>query len=394
MKPGYTVHASLLRQLSIRVRADGASGRVVAFLAATLLLLASPPLAAQGPDPRAVALIEQLELREHDVASRELPGWTPPRRIVVSPRVDDDQLARMRAVAPGVDVARLAESGEARAAQLGGTQAVLGLCDEALLSAAPSLHWIQVINVGVEECVSVPGLAERRIVLTNLQRTNAPPIAEHAIAMMMALARGLPRYAVHQQAGRWQPERRYMRELGGRTLLVVGLGGIGTEVARRGHGLGMRVIATRNSSREGPDFVEKVGLPDELPALAAEADVVISALPLTADTTDLFDRAFFDAMKPGGYFLNVGRGRSVVTDDLVAALRSGRLAGAGLDVTEPEPLPAGHPLWSMPNVIVSPHVSAGSDVQAQRNGLVLVENLRRYVAGEALLNVVDIARGY
>lgn len=361
---------------------------------AAVLAIVSPPLAAGDPDPRAVALIEQLELREHDVASRQLPGWAPPRRIVAGPSIGTDQLQALRAVAPGVDIAALAEAGPAHDAQLADAQAVLGLCDEAVISAAPALHWVQVLNVGVEGCVSVPGLVERGIVLTNLQRTNAPPIAEHAIAMMMALARGLPRYAIHQQAGRWQSERQHMRELGGRTLLVVGLGGIGTEVARRGHGLGMRVIATRNSRREGPDFVAKVGLPDELLTLAAEADVVISALPLTAETTGLFDRAFFDAMKPGGYFLSLGRGRSTVTDDLVAALRSGRLAGAGLDVTDPEPLPAGHPLWSMPNVIISPHVSAGSDVQAQRNELVLVENLRRYVAGEPLLNVVDIERGY
>ncbi len=370
---------------------------VAAALAAALLFAAcaaAPASAAQGPDPQAVALIERLELREHSIATRDLPGWIAPRRIVVSSRMGADQLAALRAVAPGVDIVALADPGPARTAQLAGAQAVLGLCDEAVLAAAPALQWIQTLGVGVEDCVSLPGLAQRNLVLTNMQRTNAPPIAEHAIAMMMALARGLPRYAVHQQAQRWQSERPHMRELGGRTLLVVGLGGIGTEVARRAHGLGMRVIATRNSRREGPDFVEKVGLSDELLTLAAEADVVISAVPLTAETTDMFDSTFFNAMKPGGYFLNLGRGRSVVTDDLVAALRSGRLAGAGLDVTEPEPLPAGHPLWSFPDVIISPHVSAGSDVQAQRSQLLLVENLRRYVGGEPLLNVVDVERGY
>jgi phosphoglycerate dehydrogenase-like enzyme len=365
-----------------------------ALFAASLLFFSGPLLAAPGADPRALALIEQLELREHAVASRDLPGWQAPKRIVVPPRIPAFTLASLREATPGVEIALLADAGPARTEQLAGTQAVLGLCDAETLAAAPELHWIQTLNVGVENCVSLPGLAERGIVLSNLQRTSAPPIAEHAIAMMMSLARGLPRYAVHQQAQQWQGERQHMREVGGKTLLVVGLGGIGTEVARRGHGLGMRVIATRNSSREGPDFVEKVGLSDELLALAAEADVVISAVPLTPDTTELFDKAFFDAMKPGGYFINMGRGRSVVTDDLVAALRSGQLAGAGLDVTEPEPLPPGHPLWSLPNVIISPHVSSGSDVQAQRSELLLVENVRRYAAGEPLLNVVDIERGY
>jgi phosphoglycerate dehydrogenase-like enzyme len=365
-----------------------------ALIVAAILLSSGAAAAAKGPDPRVTALIEQLELREHPVAVRDLPGWQVPRRIVVPPRLPAFALASLREAAPGVEIALLAEAGPLRAEQLAGTQAVVGICDAETLAAAPALHWIQTMNVGVENCVSVPGLAERGIVLSNMQRTSAPPIAEHAIAMMMSLARGLPRYAVHQQAQQWQPERQHMREVGGRTLLVVGLGGIGTEVARRGHGLGMRVIATRNSSRTGPAFVDKVGLSSELLQLAAEADVVISAVPLTPDTTNLFDKAFFDAMKPGGYFINMGRGRSVVTDDLVAALRSGQLAGAGLDVTEPEPLPAGHPLWSLPNVIISPHVSSGSDVQAQRSELLLVENLRRYVAGEPLLNVVDIERGY
>jgi phosphoglycerate dehydrogenase-like enzyme len=185
-----------------------------------------------------------------------------------------------------------------------------------------------------------------------------------------------------------------MRELTGRTVLVVGLGGIGTEVARRAHGIGMRVIATRNSSREGPDFVAKVGLSDELLALAAEADVVVNATPLTPATTGIFNHAFFSAMKPGGYFINIARGRSVITDDLVSALRSKQLAGAGLDVTEPEPLPKDSPLWQMNNVIITPHVASTSGVQRDRYVILVTENLRRYVAGEPLLNVVDIERGY
>jgi phosphoglycerate dehydrogenase-like enzyme len=253
------------------------------------------------------------------------------------------------------------------------------------------------LSVGVERCVGVPGLTERNIVLTNMQRTSGPPIAEHSIAMMLALARGLPQYARHQNQARWTEEdadQDGMREIGGRTLLVVGLGGIGTEVARRAHALGMRVIATRNSSREGPKFVAKVGLSGELHALAAEADVVVNATPLTPETTGIFDAAFFAAMKKGGYFINVGRGKSVVTDDLVAALKSGQVGGAGLDVTEPEPLPDGHPLWSLRNVIITPHVAAQSDIQNQRSWILVSENLRRYVAGEPLLNVVDIERGY
>lgn len=156
----------------------------------------------------------------------------------------------------------------------------------------------------------------------------------------------------------------------------------------------MRVIATRNSRREGPDYVEYVGLSNELNDLARRADVVINTAPLTEQTRGMFNAEFFTAMKPGAFFVTVGRGASTVTDDLVVALQSGRLAGAGLDVTDPEPLPEGHPLWSIPRVIISPHTAGRSDKGRDRLYLVVQENLRRYVAGEPMLSVVDIERGY
>jgi phosphoglycerate dehydrogenase-like enzyme len=182
--------------------------------------------------------------------------------------------------------------------------------------------------------------------------------------------------------------------LEGKTVLVVGLGGIGVEVARRAHALGMSVVATRASGRDGPEFVSYVGLPDELHRLAAAADFVVNTTPLTPATTGLFDAKFFAALKPGAFFVNVGRGRSVVQADLVEALRSGRLGGAGLDVTDPEPLPADSPLWGMRNVILTPHVSARSDVDDGLRIAIAAENLRRYVAGEKMLSVVDLAKGY
>jgi phosphoglycerate dehydrogenase-like enzyme len=156
----------------------------------------------------------------------------------------------------------------------------------------------------------------------------------------------------------------------------------------------MQVTATRASGREGPPFVSYVGLPDELPALVREADFVVNTLPLTEQTRGLFDAKLFAAMKPGAIFINVGRGGSVVQDDLVAALRSGRLAGAGLDVTDPEPLPAGHPLYSLPNVIITPHVAADTDLGNAARWAIVRENLRRYSAGEAMLSEVALEKGY
>jgi phosphoglycerate dehydrogenase-like enzyme len=360
------------------------------------LMLASTALDAKGaPDPRAIALIQELELKASATASRDLPGWKVPTRIVVATD-DARQLDALRATLPGIEILAAAQ-GDALSQQLATAEVAVGLCNEQTITAGKKLHWIQALHVGVERCLAVPGFAASGIVLTNMQRTSGTPIAEHAIAMLFALTRGLPHYARNQQAGHWNedaPRDLPMRELAGRTLLVVGLGGIGTEVAHRAHGLGMRVIATRNSSREGPEYVARVGLSDELLVLAAEADVVVNAVPLTPATTNLFDRKFFDTLKPDAYFINVARGGSVVTADLVAALKSGRLAGAGLDVTEPEPLPAGHALWGLPNVIITPHVAAQSDAQNARYWIVAQENMRRYVAGEPLLNVVDPARGY
>jgi phosphoglycerate dehydrogenase-like enzyme len=185
-----------------------------------------------------------------------------------------------------------------------------------------------------------------------------------------------------------------MQVIAGKTALVVGLGGIGTEFARRAHALGMKVTATRNSGRGGPEFVSYVGRPDELLTLAKDADVIFNAVPLTPATTDLFDARFFAVLKPTAYVLNVGRGKSIVTSALIEALASGKLAGAGLDVTEPEPLPPDHPLWKAPNVIITPHVSARSDVPSEKAWAVVYENIRRYAAGERLLSVVDPARGY
>ena len=364
-----------------------------AFTGFFALALLAPAQASQ-PDPRVRELIAQLDLRQADTPSREHPRWQSPRHVVVF-RASADRLATLRELAPKARIEAASDDAAQRRRQLARADVVIGGCSAANFADAPSLRWYQAMSVGVENCVAVPGLAERGLVLTNMQRTSSPPIAEHAIAMTMALARGLPTYGRAQQAGQWERGAfGNARELGGRTLLVVGLGGIGTEVARRADGLGMRVIATRNSGRLGPDFVAKVGLPDELLALAAEADVVVNAAPLTPATTDLFDAEFFNTMKPGGYFINIARGRSVVQEDLIAALRSGQLGGAGLDVTDPEPLPAGHPLWAMPNVIITPHVAGNSDRDDERFWLLINENLRRYVAGEALLNVVDIERGY
>ncbi len=338
-------------------------------------------------------LIEQTGIEAGDVAMRDMPGWHQPRKIIVLDRFGffaeiEDSVSGVELVAVRSEADAIAEAADA--------DAIIGLCAGRVVSAATKVIWVQIFSAGAEHCVVVDQIRSEQVILTNMQKMSSPVIAEHAIAMMLALARGLPQFSKTMPQGKWLRGSGMtdgMQTIAGKTMLVVGLGGIGTEVARRAAALDMRVIGTRRSSRDGPDFVDYVGLSDELYELAGQADFIVNALPLTPATTGLFDQHFFAAAKSGTHFINVGRGRTVVTDDLVAALRDGKIAGAGLDVTDPEPLPADHPLWQFDNVIITPHV-ASRGANRVRHKLLTIENLRRFVAGDALLNVVDPNLGY
>jgi len=351
----------------------------------------SPPTQTQEQ----VSLVKRYGLEESKAPVRERAGWAPPRKVLVWNRTPQ-LLSALQSAAPGVELIPAANQAEAvrLAAE---ADAVIGFCSEEVLAAGPRIRWVQVFWAGVEDCVSVPALRERAVLLTNMQRVAGPVMAEHVVAMMLAFARGLQFFIPERAAGRWTdepPSSVRMVTIEGKNVLVVGLGGIGTEVARRAHALGMRVTATRASGREGPEFVSYVGLPDELHKLAADADFIVNTTPLTPQTTGIFNAKFFAAAKPGAYFFNVGRGGSVVEADLVAALESGRIAGAGLDVTDPEPLPATSALWKMQNVIITPHVSSDSELGLDARVALIRENLRRYVTGERMLSEVDLGKGY
>ena len=360
-----------------------------AWAVATPATHAAAPVTGQSS---AAELIDKLGLHVADQPVRERPGWRTPHVVLITKEV-----AQLRpALQQAAPRARLIEVSAATPKEIAGADATIGVCSAEVLAQAKQLQWIQWPAAGVDRCVQQPALHERGLLLTNLQRTMGPSMAEHVLAMMLALSRHLDYFLRQQQEGRWTREEAapQLADLDGKTVLVVGLGGIGTEVARRAHALGMRVTATRASGRNGPDYVSYVGLPDELPKLARDADFIVNCAPLTPQTTGIFNSEFFATLKPGSYFISVGRGRSTVTPDLIAALSSGRLAGAGLDVVDPEPLPADSPLWHLPNVIITPHVSAHTSVSREQRDLVLVENLRRYAAGEPMLSVVDIERGY
>ncbi|MBY0111606.1 MAG: D-2-hydroxyacid dehydrogenase [Phycisphaerales bacterium] len=322
----------------------------------------------------------------------------PPPLTYLGGALTDAQVKELEAVAPNVRVVRITSRGEAmeRAAEADGAEARF-LTPE-FLAKATKLAWVHATSAGVDRLVGIPGLKEREaLVVTNSRGVHGPAIADHAMGMLLSLTRRLPEYRAAQEKQRWglgEEEERRAATLQGKTMLVVGIGGIGTEVARRAHGFGMRVIATRRSATPVPDFVGRVGKPEELAAILPEADVVAICVPLTPETENLFDDAMLRRMKKGAYLINVARGKIVATDALVAALKEGRLAGAALDVTEPEPLPSGHALWSAPNVLITPHVSADGELTEERWWALYKENVRRFGAGEPLLNCVDVKAGY
>jgi len=339
------------------------------------------------------SVIEHYGLEQAQTPVSERPGWRKPKRILVGSFIPGVAEA-LQSAAPGVEIVVANQADIAK--QVAGADVVIGFCTPEVVAAGKSIRWIQLVTAGVENCVSIPGVRERDILVTNMQRIGGPIIAEHVMGMVLAFTRGIDIYVSAQPRAEWRrstPPGR-MSVIDGKTMLVVGLGGIGSEVAKRAHALGMKVVATRASGRTGPEFVSYVGLPDELPKLASEADFVVNTAPLTAQTTGIFDAAFFAKMKPSAYFINIARGRSVVTSALIDALNSKKIAGAGLDVTDPEPLPPDHPLWKAANVIITPHVANDSDLGYDAQIKVVQENLRRYLAGERMLSVVDVQKGY
>lgn len=369
---------------------------VTSFLSSTAR--AQQPSGCDSLCEAGAALVARFSLREAPAPVRERADWAPPKKIVVA---DVAAAELLREIVPGAEIVGVPglRNFDAMVEVIAGADVLIGLCSPELIERGTELRWIQLLNAGADSCTTIQSVAERNILVTNLQRIQGPHMADHAIALMLALARGLPYFARDQIDGAWDLGLRglgdlRLLEVEDKTLLVVGLGGIGTEVAKRAAGLDMRVVATRNSRREGPAFVEYVGLAPEAAALAAEADVVVNSTPLTPETRGMFDAEFFAAMKPGAYFINIGRGESVVTEDLADALESGHLGGAGLDVTDPEPLPPDHPFWRMPNVLLTPHVATRSDFRDQRTLVLVAENLRRYVRGEPMLSVVDLEEGY
>lgn len=265
-----------------------------------------------------------------------------------------------------------------------------------LLAAAPNVKWYQAPSAGVDFVHQMPGFAESNVVLTNTRGAHAPSIAEHAFSMLLALTRGIPTTGDWQKRKHWGRDEGYRmpKEIRGSTVVIVGYGQIGRAIAKVARGFDMKVIAVDRNVMTGDEFVERVAGIDELHHALAQADVVMVTAPYTPETHHLLDAQAFDTVKRGAYLIVVSRGGIVDEPALVDALKNGKIAGAGLDVLEKEPLPADSPLWELPNVIITPHLAGSSDQKERRCVEILIENLIRYEKGEPLVNVVDKRLGF
>lgn len=313
-------------------------------------------------------------------------------KIVTRARIPDEYQKDIRALSSGVEL-KICDSENEFHREIADTQVIYGGISVEDLKAAKQLKWIQYTAAGVEGILS-PELVQCPVVLTNMQRIYAPAISETAIGLILALAHGINRYAVQTKDHIWnRVEGLY--DVSGMTLGMVGLGGIGTETAYRAHyGFGMKILAVDPKPLPKPSFVAELHSVDWLSKMVPQVDILMSAAPHTRESEGMFNESIFRAMKPSALFINMSRGKLVDTPALVRALKEGWIAGAGLDVAYKEPLPADEPLWSAGNVIITCHTSGWTPRTTGRQMALFTENIRRYLTGLPLLNVVDKQRGY
>jgi phosphoglycerate dehydrogenase-like enzyme/glyoxylase-like metal-dependent hydrolase (beta-lactamase superfamily II) len=343
-------------------------------------------------------LVEDFGIYEGPSPTNKTAGWTAPKRIVVEPLMPA-KLLELKRIAPDVLFVPVRDAEEA-VKEAADADAVIGFSSPAIIKAGSRLRWIQVGHAGVEKELT-PEVVKSNVVLTNTSRIYGANVADQAMALLLSLTRGTklaapPRIqsGVYQEYWTTLKKNARPQELHGKTMLIVGLGGVGIQVARRAEAFGMRVMAVDpNEKLVKPAYVFSIDPPANLMELLPKADVVVLCCPLTAQTRGLFDTAHFDAMKKSAMLINVGRGGLVQTNALVAALK-GQIAGAGLDVTDPEPLPTDHVLWKLPNVSITPHIGGQSPEARDRQWRLYRENVRRFVAGEPLLCVVNKEKGY
>lgn len=377
---------------------------IAAVLALGSVLIPAGLAAQSVTQPSLDDALAEFQLHESSgPVSEMLPGWAPPKKLVVV--VDNPQRESwlQQAMPPGVEVVAVNTDAEAHEEIEDADAVIQSRCIPKYFEGARRLKWIHAGGAGSDQCLAIDGVSTGKVVVTNSQKVKNTALAEMALGHVFAMARAIDVAVDNQRARRIgalgdRPGKR----LAGSTMLIVGLGGAGTEIARLAHGLGMKIIATRNSTRAGPDFVSYVGLVDELPDLIGQADIVIICAPLTPDTRGLFDLAMLKRMKHDAILINWTRTEIVVMKDLDYALRNGMLGSAAVNWATYEPLLQDDNLWTTPNLLLTPWGGSGVPMEdspvderiGEMRWLVVRENMRRFADGEKLYSVFDVQRGY
>jgi len=318
--------------------------------------------------------------------------------IVVAHELGDSFMEQIVKSVPNVDIeVALAYDDEMLSVVLPQARVLVGIrFTESQIAQAHHLEWIHSLSAGVER-LPHDTLAGSGITVTNASGAHISPISEHVLAFMLCFARGFPEAFRQQQKRNWDWVQNNSLNpflLEGATVTVIGLGNLGNAVAIKARGLGMKVLGVRLRPSAYPVYIDDLGGPDKLKEFLPESDFVVNTLPLTKLTKRVIGDAEFQLMKPSAYFINVGRGLTVDQEALIEALNNGVIAGAGLDVTDPEPLPKDSPLWLMEQVLITPHYSSQAPIVMDRVRQLFLENLARFYDGRPLANVVDMSAGY
>jgi len=320
--------------------------------------------------------------------------FAQPKKIVVMS--DADLVKELQGVTPDARVVLATPDTVMR--EIADADGFVGNITPAQVRAAKQLKWVQVMSAGVENVLFLSGgndLRDSNVIVTNNKIVQAPEIADHAMAMLLFLSRHLYEFYANKQREAWQPPRPFPGiELRGKTAVVIGVGGIGTQIATRANAFGMDVIGVDPEDKPFMPFIKTVVKPDQLDDVLPQADVVFISAPHTPQSHKMMGTREFSLIKKDSYFIVVSRGGLYDMNGLVKALDSKQLAGAGVDVTDPEPLPKGHPLWKFDNVMITPHIAGRSDHDRERMVGTAKENLKRFVEGKPLLNIVNKQKGY
>ncbi len=322
-------------------------------------------------------------------------GASAQSKKIVVPFADAALLKELRSGCPSANIVSATDQTVLR--EIADADAFIGNITPEQVRAGKNLKWVGVLSAGVEQVLFMSGgndLRDSSIVLTNNKVVQGPEIADHAFAMLLALARDLPTYWEAKRTETWRTQQFKGIELKGKTALIIGMGGIGMQIATRAWAFGMNVIGIDPEDKPFSPMIQKIVKPDQIDEVMPLADVVFISAPHTPLSHKMVGRREFDLMKKGTYFIAVSRGGVYDLDSLVKGLDEQRIAGAGVDVMDPEPLPSGHPLWKFPNAIITPHIAGRSDHDRERMFGTITDNIARFCDGRPLVNVVDKKKGY